>query len=384
MEIETTVRVANSHRTLDQLLDAILARKAEKPDWIHLQGACRIDRLPPGELRSLVRRLHKCVLRGFRARNVRPRGPQKRLEFWRTVARNGFHDFSEFGWMKCYDSPFVESYDYIGPYLRGGVAALDPYRIYSAVLGTHDYSVEDFICTSLCEKVETIIEPMAGTGDFAYAGHFHYPGFRCLMLDLDQQARKHVLARRWLENTDYHYEIADVLDEATWKRARQLTSGRSLSYIGKQSHHLFDAKQLFQLLAAGTRYVDYFILETPEMALVSDMAGIDELTRPEMKDAGFEVALREEPGGEPNPFTNKMGFRLDVWDKRRQRTLFRYPDWTNWTQPTLVAMAKLLDLNALYYHSELHEFVSVDEHVEDSDCLENVTFMLFTRHGDIA
>jgi hypothetical protein len=384
MEIETTVRVAKSYRTLDHLLDAIAAGSAEKPDWIHLQGACRIDQLSPGELRSLVRRLHSCVLRGFRVRNVCPRGPQKRLELWRTVARNGFHDFSDFGWMKCYDSPFVESYDYIGPYLRGGVAALDPYRIYSAVLGTHDYSVEDFICTTLCEKVETIIEPMAGTGDFAYAGHFHYPDFRCIMLDLDQRAKKHVLARRWLENTEYHYEIADVLDEATWKRTRQLTRGRSLSYIGKQSHHLFDAKQMFQLLAAGTRYVDYFILETPEMALVSDMGGIDELTRPEMEDAGFDAALREEPGGEPNPFTNEMSFRLDVWDKRRKRTLFRYPHWTNWTQPTLVAMAKLLDLNALYYHSELHEFVSVDEHVEDSDCLDNVTFMLFTRHGDVA
>lgn len=381
MDIETRVRVANSRQALDRLLAAILAGKQPKPDWIHLQGACRIDRLPQDELRSLVRRLHRCVLRGFRARNVHPRGRRRRLDFWRTVAGNGFHDFSDAGWMKCYDSPFVENYDYIAPYLRGGIEALDPYRVYSAVLGTHDYSVEDFIHTALCEKVETIIEPMAGTGEFAYAGHFHDPHFRYIMLDLDRKARKHVLARRWLEGTEYRYEIADVLDELTWKQAEHFTKGRSLSYIGKQSHHLFDAKQLFQLLAVGTRYVDYFMLETPEMALVSDMGGVDDLTRPEMEDAGFEVALREEPGGEPNPFTNEMAFRLDVWDSKQERTCFRYPQWTNWSQPTLVAMAKLLDLQTLYYHSELHEFVSVNEHVEDSDCLCNVTFMIFTRHS---
>jgi hypothetical protein len=381
MEIETTVRVANSRQALDRLLDAILAGSQPKPDWIHLQGNCRLDRLPEAELRSLVRKLHSSVLRGFRARNTDLRGRRKRLEFWRTVAQNGFHDFSDFGWMKCYDSPFVEDYDYVGAYLREGIEALDPYRIYSAVLGTHDYTVEDFVHTSLCEKVETIIEPMAGTGEFAYAGHFRYPDFRYVMLDLDQDAKQHVLARRWLEGTEYQYLIADVLDEATWKQTEELTTGRSLSYIGKQSHHLFNAKQLFQLLAVGTRHIDYFMLETPEMALVSDMEGVDELTRPEMEDAGFDVALREEPGGKPNPFTNEMAFRLDVWNSKQKRTCFRYPQWTNWTQPTLVAMAKLLDLDALYYHSELHEFVSVNEHVEDSDCLDNVTFMIFTRHG---
>ena len=42
-------------------------------------------------------------------------------------------------------------------------------------------------------------------------------------------------------------------------------------------------------------------------------------------------------------------------------------------------MANLLGLNALYYHSELDEFVSVEEETEDCDVVDNVTFMLFTR-----
>ncbi len=39
-------------------------------------------------------------------------------------------------------------------------------------------------------------------------------------------------------------------------------------------------------------------------------------------------------------------------------------------------------MNVLFYHSELEEFVSVDarEQVEECDCLDNVTFMMFTRH----
>ena len=42
-------------------------------------------------------------------------------------------------------------------------------------------------------------------------------------------------------------------------------------------------------------------------------------------------------------------------------------------------MARLLDLNALYFHSELYEFIPVEEETEDCDVEDNVTFMLFTR-----
>lgn len=377
---EETTRVAKSREALDTLLDAIAKGRREKPDWIHLQGECRLDRLTQDELRATLARLHQSVLRGFKAKNVKLKNKKRRLEYWRTVAQAGFHDFSDLGWQKAYDSKHVENFDYVGDYLEGGLEALDAYKVYSSVLGTFDYTVEDFVDTELCRDVDTIAEPMAGTAEFSYHGHLRYPDFRFVMFDLDEDAKRGVEALPWNPDTEHHYVIANVLEEEVWQQVKSLTGGASLSYIGKQSHHLFDAKQLYRLIDVGTRYVDYFMLETPQVSLVTDMAGIEELTRPEMKDAGFDAGLVDEPGGSPNPMTNEMAFRLDVWDKTGERTLFRYPGWTNWSQPVLVAMGRMLDLNVAYYHSELEEFVSVDDYTDDCDCLDNVTFMIFTRH----
>jgi hypothetical protein len=377
-------RVARTIERLNKLLDAIEAGREPKPEWIHLQSECRLDRLKPTDLSATLKRIHPCVLRGFKAHNVDIAKRKLRRKYWSTVAQHGFHDFSDIGWKKCYDSPFVQNYDYITPYVDGGgLDALDPYQVYSSVLGTHDYGVEDFINTKLCRNVDTIIEPMSGTAEFCYQGHFRYPNFRYLMFDLDRDAKEHVESMPWLEETERQYVIADVLEDEIWQRAKSFTSTQSLSYIGKQSHHLFDAKQIHRLLDVGTRHVDYFMLETPQICLPSDMDEVDEMTRPEMEDAGFEVDLIDEEDGTPNPFTNLMAFRLDASNARRTRTLFSYHDWTVWSQPTLYAMAKMLDLNVLFYHSDLEEFRSVNdaEAVEDSDCLENVTFVMFTRHA---
>jgi hypothetical protein len=378
MSFETSVRVANSPQALERLLAGVEAGSRPRPDWIHIQGDCRLDRLAGPALEQLVRRLHGCVLRGFRAGPCHSKQRRARIEFWRRIAANGFHDFSSQGWMKCYDSPFVEDYDHLACYLEGGVSALDPYQIYSAVLGTHDYTVEDFLLTPFCEKVETIVEPMAGTGDFAYFGHFRHPEHRYILFDVDAAARDHVLSRPWLEGSDHRYEVADVLEPSIWRTVKRLTRGRSLSYIGKQSHHFFDARQLYRLLDMGTSHVDYFILETPEPALVSDLDEVDLLTRPEMEDAGFEVALIEQEDRSPNLFTNELGFRLEVWDARERRTLFTYPKWTSWQPPTLVALARLLGLDVFYLNEEAGDFVTVDEG-DHSDALGDVNFMLFTR-----
>lgn len=379
MEVEMRTRVANSFDGLDKLLERIESGKLDKPDWIRLQGKARLDNLKPQRLKDTLARIHGSVLRGFKANNVDIGNRQRRLDFWRAVASSGFHDFSEMGWMKSYDSPFVEDYDYIGAYLKGGLSALDPYAVYSSVLGTFDFSVEDFIATELCRDVRTIVEPMAGTAEFSYHGHFRYPDFRYVMIDLDADAERKVMGQRWLPETEKHYIVNDVLDEDIWKQIKTVSSGESLAYIGKQSHHLFDAKQLFRLMDVATRYVDYFMLETPQLAPVLDMGGTDDMSRPEMEDAGFEVELVEDHDGEPNPFTNLMHFHLTASDKTGDRQLFSYRDWTVWQQPILVTMADLLDLNALYYHSELNEFVSVDEETDDCDVVDNVTFMLFTR-----
>lgn len=382
LEDDLVIRIARTMDSLRKRLAAIESGKDAKPDWIYLQSACRLDRLRGEELKEILRSLHRCVLRGFRANNVDIDKRKDRRKFWTTVAQQGFHDFSELGWKKCYDSPFVENYDYITPYLKGGIDALDPYLVYSAVLGTHDYGVEDFVNTKLCRGVDTVIEPMSGTAEFCYQGHFRYPEFRFLMLDLDEDAKKHVEAKPWLEGTERQYVIADVLDEEIWQHAKSFTATQSLSYIGKQSHHLFSAQQLYRLLDVATRYVDYFMLETPQVSLTSDMDEVDEMTRPEMEDAGFEVDLTNEPGGSPNPFTNLMAFRLEASNARRRRTLFEYHNWTVWSQPTLIAMARLLEINVVYFHPDHEQFTSVDNTTEvyESDCLDNVTFMLFTRH----
>ena len=379
MEIEMSIRVANSFEALERLLGEILSGAKHKPDWIHLQALCRLDKLKPAVRHETLRKLHSCVLRGFRARNVAIRSRRKRLDYWRSIAAAGFHDFSDFGWMKCYDSPHVRDYDYIAPYLESGLDGLDPYAVYSSVLGTFDFGVEDFVATELCRDVCTIVEPMAGTAEFSYLGHFRYPDFRFVMIDLDGEAQQRALDLPWLPQTEKHYIVSNVLDEAIWRQVKSVTTGESLSYIGKQSHHLFDARQLYDLMDLATRHVDYFMLETPQLAPVMDMGGTDDMTREEMEDAGFEVELVEDEDGDPNPFTNLMHFRLEVSDDHAERTLFSYRDWTVWQQPILVTMARLLGLHALYYHSELNEFVSVEDETDDCDVLDNVTFMMFTR-----
>ena len=40
----------------------------------------------------------------------------------------------------------------------------------------------------MCRNVRTIVEPMAGTAEFCYSGHFRYPDFNYLMIDLDEEA----------------------------------------------------------------------------------------------------------------------------------------------------------------------------------------------------
>ncbi|MAI27787.1 MAG: hypothetical protein CMN75_17315 [Spirochaeta sp.] len=379
MDVKQKTRTAGSMEGLYELLDAIESGQKSKPDWIRMRGHCRIDKLEETERRDVLQRMHKAVLRGFKAKNIDVKGREARLDFWQSVARCGFHDFSELGWMKAYDSPFVENYDYIQPYLEGGLQALDPYAVYSAVLGTFDFTVEDFVSTKLCSEVRTIVEPMAGTADFAYQGHFHYPDFRFLMIDLDDGAQERVLAQNWNEGTEKHYMVADVLEESVWSKAKSITTGESLAYIGKQSHHMLDAKQLFKLMELATTHIDYLMLETPQLSPVTEMGGTDDMTRPEMKDAGFESELVEDPDGDPNPFTNLMHFHLVSSDEDDERAIFGYRNWTVWSQPILVTLARLLDLNVFYYHSELSEFVSVEDEWEDCDVEENVTFMIFTR-----
>jgi len=379
MSDRETLRIAQSAESLDRLLGRIESGALPKPDWIRLQGRCRLDKMREPVREAYLARIHGAVLRGFRNACPAPAGRKQRLALWQSIARSGFHDFSEFGWMKNYDSPFIESYDYISAYQKGGLDALDPYAVYSSVLGTFDFGVDDFVSTRLCRNVETIVEPMAGTAEFCHAGHFRYPDFQYLMIDLDEEAQRRVLSQRWLPQTRKEYLVADVLAPETWEKVAANKTGEALVYIGKQSHHYFEAKQLMQLMDVATRHVDYLMLETPQICLVSDMGDTDDLTRPEMADAGFEVELIGNEGGDPNPLTHKLSFRLEASKGSQRRTLFRYEEWTSWAHSTLVAFADLLDLRAYYYHSEEEEFLPVTSWREDADCEENVTFMLFTR-----
>jgi len=377
MAEDATQRV-RSLDALDELLTAIESGTIPRPEWIELRGECRIERLAEDRLAPLVRRIHGAVRRGFRPRKHKLTG-SRRLTFWRLLAQNGFHDFSDAGWTKCWDSPYIESYDYVTPYLEGGLDALDPFQVYASVLGTHDYGVDDFVATDLCKDVGTIVEPMAGSAEFAYSGHFQFPHLRYVMFDLDPDARDHVQARRWLPDTERHYLIGNVLDEGMWKEVQQRSEGPSLSYIGKQSHHFLGAKELYHLLDVGTRYVDYFMLEVPEPSLVGDLDEEEELTRPEMKDAGFFTGLIDSQGVKPNPLTNHMSFNLEVWDKKDRRHLFGYEDWISWQAPTLFAMASLLELRCWFLHAHEEQFWPVEDASGARECADNVNFLVFTR-----
>ena len=107
------------------------------------------------------------------------------------------------------------------------------------------------------------------------------------------------------------------------------------------------------------------------------------MTRPEMEDVGLQVGLMEEEGGAPNAMTNSMSFRLEAYNRTSKRTLFEYHNWTNWQPPMLVALAQMLDINVLFYSADYEEFLPVEDNemVEECDCTENVTFMIFTRHA---
>lgn len=375
---EDATRRVRSLEALDELLTEIESGAVAKPEWIELRGECRIERLAEDRLAPLVRRIHGAVRRGFRPRKHKLTGA-RRLTFWRLLAQNGFHDFSDSGWTKCWDSPYIESYDYVTPYLEGGLDALDPFQVYASVLGTHDYGVDDFVATDLCKEVGTIVEPMAGSAEFAYGGHFQFPDLRYVMFDLDPEARDHVQARRWLPDTERHYLIGNVLDEGMWKEVQQLSKGPSLSYIGKQSHHFLGAKELYHMLDVGTRYIDYFMLEVPEPSLVGDLDEEEELTRPEMKDAGFFTGLIDTQGVKPNPLTNHMSFNLEVWDKKSRRHLFGYEDWISWQAPTLFALASLLDLRCWFLHAHEGQFWPVEDASGARECADNVNFLVFTR-----
>lgn len=381
MAKEDATQRARTLEALDELLSAVESGAQPKPEWIELRGECRIERLDHDRLAPLVRRIHGAVRRGFRPRKQKLTGA-RRLTFWRTLAQNGFHDFSDLGWTKCWDSPFVESYDYVGAYLEGGLEALDPFQVYAAVLGTHDYGVDDFVATELCSEVGTIVEPMAGSAEFAYGGHFQFPELRYIMFDLDPAARDHVQARRWLPDTERHYLLGNVLDEGMWKEVQHVSEGKTLSYIGKQSHHYLNAPELYHLLDVGTRYVDYFMLEVPEASLVGDLDDEEDLTRPEMRDAGFSAGLIDTPNVRPNPLTNHMSFSLEVWDQKNRRHLFGYEDWISWQAPSLVALASLLDLRCWFFHADEEQFWPVEDATRAGDCADNVNFLVFTRHRD--
>ena len=316
MQIPEQSRTVRSFKALETLLDQIEVGGVAKPDWIELQGAADLSKLSLADRAVLLQRLHATALRGFKANDVRVHGKRPLLEYWMSVARAGFHDFAEDQWMKCYDSPFVENYEYVSAYQDGGLDRLDPYMVYSSVLGTWEYSVEDFLHTDLCSDVQTIIEPLAGTAEFCYAGHFQYPDLSYCMFDLDEEAKTHVEEKPWLESARRTFLIGDALQESTWENVRAFSKGTSLSYIGKQSQNFFDVTGLMKILEWGTTHSDHLMLEVSEPYLLDEEPSIDELTRPEQKAAGFRVALDDVESKPANPLTNALDFHLIAWDKK--------------------------------------------------------------------
>lgn len=378
MEVPLTTRRVRTLATLDRLLDAIESGREPRPDWITLTGAARVTRLAPARMAPWLPRLHAASLRGFEAGLLPGRGAAY-LERWCTLARAGFHDFAEGCWSKGYAAPFAVDFDYVTPYRTGGLSALDPYATYSAVLGTWEYTAEDFLNTELCRDVRCVVEPMAGTAEFTWWSHFRHPDLDYCMIDLDAGAEALARRRRWVEGTRRHFVLGDVLAEASWQAVRRHSPHRSLAYVGKQSQNFFDTPGLVRLMELGTRYADLLILEVSQPYLVAEEPAVDDLTRPEQAAAGLRVALADTPGRRANPLTNHLHFDLVARDRSGRRILWEYRDWIGWQAPTLTALARLLGLEAWYYHSERLEFRPVARDTETSDCRENNTFLLLRR-----
>ena len=380
MEIEHVTESVRNMKELRKLLDQIESGKKPKSDWIEFKADARLDRLEAPEQDAILARMHPCVLRGFKAAQGKVKGKRNYLDWWCRITQHGFHDFAEDCWMKCYDSPHVENYDFVTPYLETkSVESLDAYMVYGAVLGTWEYSGEDFRNTELGKDIQTFVEPLAGTAEFCYATHHFYPDLNYVMFDLDEKAKEAVDKRYWREDTRKNFFIGDALEESTWKQVREASVGKSLAYIGKQSQNFFGPKDLLTLMKWGTTYCDSLILEVSEPYLLDDEPEVDDLTRREMKAAGFKTSLDDDDYNPGNPLTNDMSFRLVVHDHEDYRVLFEYLHWTGWQAPSLVAFAELLDLEALYFHSERTEFLPVSEHTDTSDCTENNTFLLFRK-----
>lgn len=379
MQVDLVTRKMGSWKSLDRLLRRIESGDELRPDWIELKADVDPGTLDKKAWADWLIRLHAGVKRGIKTPHLKIKGRKKHLAFWQQTARAGFHDFVDNCWMKPYDAPWVTDFDYIRSYQEGGLEGLDAYGTYSAVLGTWEYGVEDFVRTEIAGDVETIVEPLAGTAEFSYQGHFRHPQMTYVMFDLDPEAKKLVEGRRWIEGTERAFLLGNALGEDVWIDVRKASKGKSLAYIGKQSQNFFDAKDLFRILQWGTKYADHLVLEVSEPYVVEDEPTIDDLTRREMKAVGLNVALEDLDHVTPNPLTHHMSFDLVAWDDADRRTLFEYHDWIGWQPAALSALGKLLDLDMRYFHSAECEWLPLEEGIETSDVRENNSFIMFSR-----
>lgn len=379
MQIETTTRTFRTWASLDGALARIEQGSEPPPDWIALQGDANPCRLGRATWLRWLERLRKNTLRGFKTSATPPKSRAAFLAWWKTNASAGFHDFADGAWTKCYGHAEVVDFDYLDSYQTGGLEGLDPYGAYSAVLGTWEYSVEDFLATEIGSGIETIVEPLAGTAELCWLGHFRHPEVRYVMFDRDPGAKKRVEAYTWLPQTERTFLLGDALHEASWQNVRNASRGRSLGYIGKQSQNFFDSQDLVAILGWATRNMDHLLLEVSEPYLIAEEPAEDDLSRREMELLGLHVSLSDLGAPPPNPLTNRMSFDLVAKDRTGRRTLFEYHDWIGWQAPMLAAFGRLLDLDVRYFHGEQCEFVPIEQDFQTSDCSSNNSFLLFSR-----
>ncbi len=74
MSTDEVLKIAKSPADLDRLLGRIEGGELSKPDWIRLQGQCRLDAMSEDERQGFLSRMHGAVLRGFKNTCEKPRG----------------------------------------------------------------------------------------------------------------------------------------------------------------------------------------------------------------------------------------------------------------------------------------------------------------------
>lgn len=236
--------------------------------------------------------------------------------------------------------------DWVTEYIESNysLSAIEPYKAYSSVLCSNpttllailDKSIDDPANSDPTAPKMLIIEPMAGTSELSWYGHFFLPHFDFYMIDLDATAKEKVMQRPWLREPTY--VIGDVSDVANWPTDTTLPR---LTFLGKQSQNFLTVKQVidFMTCALNVNVPSTLLLEVCQASTSDEVMDFDCMT-PNTLPNGLQIGMKLI--SESSLPYHKALMALVAKDKTgATRTLFEY-DWTLYNAPHLALFATML------------------------------------------